>query len=121
MRILVVDDQPMIRKLVTMTLNTKGYAFEEVDNTDDVLPKIESFKPNLIILDIMLPGVLDGFELCEKIKNNPKTQDIKVILLTATSCLEGPVKADYVGAELYLRKPFSPLALLNAVDTLMKS
>ena len=120
MKILMVDDQDMIRKLVGMTLANRNDEIAEVDNGSDVLPMIDSFKPDLVILDVMMPGAFDGFDLCRKIKSNPETNHIKIIMLTAKSLEDDKEEAKYAGADEYLVKPFSPIDLISAVEKFEK-
>ncbi|BBP42855.1 response regulator [Thiosulfativibrio zosterae] len=120
MKILIVDDQDMIRKLVVMTLTNRNDEIAEVDNGSDVLPMIDSFKPDLVVLDVMMPGAFDGFDLCRKIKSNPETNHIKVVMLTAKALDDDKEEAKYAGADEYLVKPFSPINLITAVEKFEK-
>ena len=119
--ILVVEDQPDIRKLIRMTLDFGDYEVHEAENGAGVLRMLEAVKPNLVLLDVMMPGELDGFQVCQRIKSKPATAHTKVVMLTARgqqSDLDAGAKA---GADGYLTKPFSPLELIDRVEALLEA
>ena len=80
--ILVVDDQSEIRKLMRLTLR-KSFLIQEAENADFAFKLIQSNPPSAVLLDVMMPGQLSGYELCERIKNNPKLSGIYVVLVSA--------------------------------------
>lgn len=120
-RILIVDDQPDIRKLIKLTLQHLDDAeLFEAENGTEGLRMALDVKPDLMLLDVMMPGALDGYQVCEKVKKDPllggKT---KVILLTARAQKEDQEQGARVGSDAYLTKAFSPLKLLDLVDSLL--
>jgi CheY-like chemotaxis protein len=120
-RILIVDDQPDIRKLIALTLQHLDNAeIFEADNGGDGLRLALEIKPNLMLLDIMMPGSLDGYQVCEKVKKDPVLgKHTKVILLTARAQQNDLARGAQAGSDAYLTKPFSPLKLLDLVDELL--
>lgn len=114
-RVLIVDDNKELRALIRMTLELNDYDLFEAQDGDDALKIIPVAKPDVIILDIMMPGKFDGLELCRKIKSNVATSATKVILLSAKSQKADIDHGYEAGADVYLTKPFSPLALLSQV------
>jgi two-component system alkaline phosphatase synthesis response regulator PhoP len=117
-KILIVDDEPSIRFLITATLEDEGYQlFEAVDGLE-AAALIKSVQPDLIILDVMMPG-LTGYELCAQLKQDPATQKIIVILVTAKGQEQDHLYSQQAGADRYLRKPFSPLELITVVAALL--
>lgn len=117
-RILIVDDHPELRLLVRESLDDGSghYLFEEAGNSAEALVALTGFCPQLVILDIMMPGELDGYRLCELIKNDPALMSIYVVLLTARGQKTDIEKGRAVRADLYLVKPFSPNQLIAAVE-----
>jgi CheY-like chemotaxis protein len=120
-RILIVDDQPDIRKLIALTLQHLDNAeIFEADNGGDGLRLALEIKPNLMLLDVMMPGSLDGYQVCEKVKKDPVLgKHTKVILLTARAQQNDLAQGAQAGSDAYLTKPFSPLKLLDLVDELL--
>ena len=119
-RILIVEDQPDIRKLIRMTLEFGHYEIHEAENGQEGWMRAQGLRPDLVLLDVMMPGELDGFQVCGKIKADPVLGPrTAVVMLTARgqrTDLEHGAKA---GADGYLTKPFSPLELVDKVDELL--
>lgn len=117
--ILVVDDQEELRKLIRISLEMKGYIVYEAEDGETALRKIEVIKPELIILDIMMPGRYDGFQVCEIIKS--KYNKIKVFLLSARAQKLDKEMGSKLGADMYITKPFSPIKLQQDVTEVLKN
>ena len=117
-RILIVEDQPDIRKLIRMTLEFGEYELLEADNGADGLNTAIAARPDLVLLDVMMPGELDGIQVCERIKSRPDLKHIKVVMLTARGQQTDLNAGDKAGANAYLTKPFSPLELIDTVERL---
>ena len=115
-QILIVDDQPEVRELVSVTLEVEPYDILQAENGQQALDMATSHTPDLILLDVMMPNGMDGLEVCRRIKENPALCDIPVILLTARG-QEADVEEGYAaGADEYFTKPFSPLDLITKVE-----
>ena len=122
-RILIVDDQPDIRKLIRLTLQHLDDAeVHEADNGGDGWRLAQDLKPDLMLLDVMMPGELDGYQVCSKVKKDPLLGPrTKVILLTARAQKEDLEAGQRAGADAYLTKAFSPLKLLDKVDEMLEA
>lgn len=112
-KVLIVDDQSMIRKLIRMTIQSKEIEIIEADNSEDALKKVEEHRPNLILLDIMMPGEVDGIGVCHIIKNEEHLKQIPIIFLTAKTQKIDIEEGLFAGADDYMLKPFSPDVLKN--------
>lgn len=117
--ILIVDDQLEVRELVEMTLNVGNYRIFKAADGKSALETAQSVHPDLIILDIMMPGGVDGYEVCRRLKHNPATADCHVMMLTSRGQKADRAKGKEVGADDYFAKPFSPLELLNKVEEVL--
>lgn len=113
-RILVVDDEPDIVKVVAFRLKKKGYAVIVAVDGHEGLEKAEKEKPDLILLDLQLPG-MNGEEVCAKIRSNQNLKQIPIIFLTASQSVNVKDKAKQLGANDYLIKPFTPEDLFAKV------
>jgi DNA-binding response OmpR family regulator len=118
-RVLIVEDQPDIRKLIRMTLEFEAYEIAEAPDGTQGLLMAEEFKPDLMLLDVMMPGEIDGLQVCQRIKANSALAHIKVVLLTARGQASDLNAGQGVGADEYLVKPFSPLQLIDTIERLM--
>ena len=112
--IMIVDDDPSVRDILKTILHSKGFDVIEAVNGFEALEKISLRKPKIIILDIMLPG-MNGFEICERLKLNPKTVNIPVLFLTCKGEASDLNRAMNLGAMDYFLKPFSPQQVLEKV------
>lgn len=115
-RILVVEDEESLLKLESILLTSKGYDVQGATNGQEALDMLSEAHPDLILLDIMLPN-MDGFEVCRRIKENPETRHIPVIMLTAKKSREDMAKGHEVGADWYITKPFKSA---NVVETIQR-
>jgi two-component system phosphate regulon response regulator PhoB len=118
-RILVVEDEKDIAELLRINLSKEGYEVELSTSGEDGLTKARELLPDLVILDIMLPGI-DGMEVCNHLKQNSKTRHVPVIMLTARADEADIVSGLEVGADDYLTKPFSPKVLIAHIRALLR-
>ena len=118
-KILVVEDEAPIQELLQFNLERKKYRVKVVDSGEAALTEAASLQPDLILLDIMLPGA-DGLEVCKRLKADSNTARIPIIMLTAL-CEEADVVAGLeLGADDYISKPFSPRVLLARVKAALR-
>lgn len=117
--ILVVDDEEDILELVEYNLVKAGYTCTCVASGSEAVRYVRSTLPDLIILDLMLPG-LDGFEVCTVLKNDPKTRQIPILMLTAKGTEGDVVRGLEMGADDYITKPFSPRVLSARVAAALR-
>jgi CheY-like chemotaxis protein len=119
-KILIVDDQPQVRELVAVTLQTYNYQLFLAENGQQALQLAQKEHPHLILLDVMMYGSeLDGLEVCRYLKKDPSTQDIPVVLLTASGQKNNIEAGKAAGADDYITKPFSPLALAEKIEAMI--
>jgi DNA-binding response OmpR family regulator len=113
-RVLVVDDDPRLLHIVAMYLGIEGYDVAMAANGEDGLAEVGKQRPDLIILDIMMPG-MDGIEACRQIRANPDTVDIPVLMFSALSGDDDVEKARLAGANHLITKPFNLVGLGSVV------
>jgi CheY-like chemotaxis protein len=116
--ILVVDDDPVIQKLLSVNFEMEGYRVVTANDGIEGLERVASDKPDLILLDVMMPR-MDGIEVSKRLKSDPATKEIPVVLLSAkaqSSDIQSGIEA---GADDYVTKPFDPLELLDKVAGLI--
>ena len=117
-RILVADDDPVILRLIQVNLELEGYQVLTANNGEEALEQATAEKPDLVILDIMMPR-LDGYQTCERLKAEDTTKDIPVVFLSAKAQQADIEKGKSYGVEEYLTKPFDPTELLEVVERLV--
>ncbi len=118
-RVLIVEDQADIRKLIRMTLEFEPYEIHEAANGTEGLRMAVEVTPDLILLDVMMPGELDGLQVCARVRALPALQATRVVLLTARGQMQDRDAGQEAGADEYLIKPFSPLQLIETIERLM--
>ena len=119
MRILVVDDEPDILELVRYNLSKAQYDAVGVESGEEALVQVRTTPPDLIVLDLMLPGV-DGLEVCKVLKRDARTAAIPIVMLTARGDEADIVAGLELGADDYLTKPFSPRVLLARIRAVLR-
>lgn len=119
-KILAVDDEKHIVRLVQINLLKAGYEVVTANNGREALDAVEEHKPDLIVMDVMMPE-MDGFAALQKLKENPATESIPVIMLTAKAQDADVFKGWQSGADLYLTKPFNPSELITFVKRIFDS
>jgi CheY-like chemotaxis protein len=113
--VLIVDDEPFIRKLVATTLeDVAGFELIEAADGTEALELAREEAPAIVLLDIDMPGI-DGYEACRRLREEPGTAEATIVMLTAAAGEEAERAAEEAGADLFLTKPFSPLELLRLV------
>lgn len=118
-KLLIVDDQTEIRELVRITLRSSDLTVIQADSGDKAVQVAGSEHPDLIIMDVDMPGTLNGFEAARALKSNPKTRDITIVMLTGKDRDEDRQKGKEAGADDYFTKPFSPLELIKKVEEVL--
>ena len=121
-KILIVDDEAHIRMLIGQTLEDledEGVDFLTADNGETALQLIQSEKPNLVFLDVMMPK-MNGMDVCRNVKQDPALKDVFIIILTAKGQELDRQKGQEVGADIYLTKPFDPEVLLTKAKEVLK-
>lgn len=113
--IFVVEDEESLLKLESILLTSKGFEVIGAANGSIALDILAKEKVDLVLLDIMLPEI-DGFEVCRRIKNNPETRNLPVIMLTAKKSQEDLSRGDEVGADWYVTKPFKSAKVIETIE-----
>ncbi len=119
-KILAVDDEKAIVRLVQVNLEREGYEVVTAYDGREALEKVASERPDLIVLDVMMP-YMDGFEVLQQLKKDPETRDIPVIMLTAKAQDADVFRGWQSGVDCYLTKPFNPMELKAFVKRVFKS
>ncbi len=114
-KILIVEDEESLLKLESILLISKGFDVKGVPNGRAALEAVAEDKPDLVLLDIMLPEI-DGFEVCRQLKSDPATRHIPVIMLTAKKSREDMVRGEKVGADWYITKPFKSAMVIETIQ-----
>jgi DNA-binding response OmpR family regulator len=117
-KVLVVEDDPDQLEVIRSTLKTAGFAIGTAANGIDALLKTRSVAPDLIVLDLMLPG-LNGFDICESLRQDPATASVPIIMLTGMHGQFGRFAGLEAGASEFLFKPFNPEELISKVEELL--
>lgn len=116
-RVLVVDDDDVIRQLITVNLELEGFEVTTAVDGQDCLDKVRDVDPAVITLDIMMPR-MDGWEAASRLRADPHTADVKVVLLSARAQEADLQRGDRIGVDAYLTKPFDPDELIATVRRL---
>ena len=116
--ILIVDDEPGVVVPIQFLMEQQGYLVMIAERGEDALDLIYHYKPDLVILDIMLPGI-DGFEVCEIVRLDPNYRDVKIMFLTARGREVNIAKGLALGADAYITKPYSNDELVAKVKELL--
>jgi DNA-binding response OmpR family regulator len=117
-RVLVVDDDPRLLHIVEMFLSIEQFDVTTAENGEDALAKLHPSPPDLVILDIMMPG-MDGIEACRRIREDPVTKDIPVLMFSALSGDDDMERARLAGANHMIAKPFNLVGLGAVVRSLL--
>jgi CheY-like chemotaxis protein len=116
-RVLVVDDDEVIRQLIAVNLTLEGFDVVTAVDGQDCIDRVQSIAPDVITLDVMMPR-LDGWETAVQLRKTPETAHIKVVLITARAQEDDIARGANVGADAYLTKPFDPGEMIRVVREL---
>lgn len=114
LKIVVCDDERHIVRLIQVNLERQGYQVVTAFDGKEGLEKIRAEKPNLVVLDVMMP-YMDGFEVLKTLRRDPETESLPVIMLTAKAQDKDVFEGYHYGADMYLTKPFNPMELVTFV------
>lgn len=117
-KVLIVDDEPSIIVPLQFLMDQNGYETSVAFSGEEAMETVAASHPNLILLDIMLP-IIDGFEVCQRVRENPEWNDIRIILLTAMGSEANIAKGLALGADAYITKPFSNSEVIAKVKELI--
>src|SRR3954452_4264021 len=119
-RVLVVDDDDVIRQLITVNLELEGFEVIPAMDGQDALDKVKEARPDVVTLDVMMPRI-DGWEAAARLRQDPETAHIRVILLSARAQEADIQRGEKIGVDAYLTKPFDPDELIDIVRRLFES
>ena len=117
-KVLIVDDEPNIVAALEFLLQKNGCAVKIAADGEDALAQLDAFKPDLVLLDVMMPKV-SGYEVCQRMRAQPKWRDIKIVMLSAKGREVEVEKGMSLGADLYVTKPFSSAELVATIGELL--
>lgn len=117
-KILIVDDEPSITVPLTFLMEQNQFEVMVVHSGEDALAVMERFQPDLVLLDVMLPSV-DGFQVCQNLRENPRMKDLKIVFLSAMTRDLDIAKGNTLGADAYITKPFSNTDVVRQVKDLL--
>jgi two-component system phosphate regulon response regulator PhoB len=117
LKILVVDDNAEVRNLLKLTLSFGDYSIREASNGEDSLSLIREWRPDIVLLDIMMPGEKNGLQVCSEVKNDEEIKDTFIAILTARGQKQDMQEGNNAGADAYMIKPFSPIELNKMVSS----
>ncbi len=117
-RILIADDEPNIVVSLEFLMKQRGYDIRVVSDGAEALKAVDEFHPDLILLDVMMPRV-SGYDVCQKVRENPEWKDIKIVMLSAKGRDVEVTKGLAIGADAYVTKPFSTRDLIAKVGEML--
>jgi DNA-binding response OmpR family regulator len=117
-KVLIVDDDPTVHKLITKKLSSEAYQVQSVFDAPSALSEVDRVKPDLVILDLMMPRT-SGIEVCKAIKENQKTRDVMVLILSAKESQDDRIRGLQLGADDYISKPFHLAALTRKIEYML--
>lgn len=118
--VLIIEDQADIRRLLCLTLELEDYAIHEAASGPVGLAAARELRPDIVLLDVMMPGDFDGLECCRRLKADPATRNVRVVMLTARGHSHDCEAGLAAGADAYLIKPFSPLQLIEVLHQIVQ-
>jgi len=118
-KVLIADDEPNIVAALEFLLRRRGYDVRVAVNGDEALALVESYVPDVVLLDIMMP-IRSGYEVCQRMRERPEWQHIKIVMLSAKGREAEVSKGVALGADLYITKPFSTQQLIESIDGLFE-
>lgn len=118
MRILIIEDSDSIRKMIEALVAARGHAVEAVPTGAKGIEAATARAPDMILLDLNLPGSLDGFDVCTRLRADESTKNVPILIITAMDDAQSKQRALDAGANAYYTKPFSPTALLKEIEKL---
>lgn len=118
MRVLIVEDSDSIVRMIQALMSARGFEVRSASTGARGLEEAFAWKPNVILLDINLPGTYDGLQVCAKVRADKATEDTPIIIISAMNDDEVKRRAYDAGATAYYEKPFSPTALLKEIESL---
>ena len=113
-RILVVDDSPVIRSLISVNLELEGFEVETANDGQDCLDRVGDLSPDLVTLDVVMPR-LDGFETARRLRADPQTAHLPVVMVTASAQAADLRRGEEIGVDAYITKPFEPANLVSVI------
>jgi two-component system, OmpR family, phosphate regulon response regulator PhoB len=117
-KLLIADDERSVRLLVSATLASDRYHILEASSGVEAFDLIKEQHPRMVLLDVRMPDI-DGLEICRRVRADPELEDIAIVMLTGDNAPDQIEQGLAAGANQYLTKPFSPLQLLQIVETIM--
>ena len=117
-KVLIVDDDPTVHKLITKKLGSESYHIHSVFDATSALDEVSRVKPDLVILDLMMPRA-SGIEVCKAIKSNRATKDVMVLILSAKETQDDRIRGLQLGADDYISKPFHLAALSRKIEYML--
>jgi DNA-binding response OmpR family regulator len=121
MRILIVEDSDSVRKMIEALVSGRGHDVDAVPTGAKGIELARTKIPDVILLDLNLPGQLDGFEVCSRLRSDPSTKSVPILIISAMDDAAAKQRALDCGANAYYVKPFSPTALLKEIEGLKTS
>jgi DNA-binding response OmpR family regulator len=115
-KVLIVDDEPNIVTALEFLLRRRGYDVRVATNGEEALAQVESYIPDVVLLDVMMP-VKSGYEVCQRMRERPEWRHIKVVMLSAKGREVEVNKGVSLGADFYITKPFSTQELIETIDS----
>lgn len=120
-RILIVDDQADTRRLVRWALEDSKHRLHEAANAATALQIAQALRPDLLLVDVVMPGEIGGLELCAQIRQDPTLANVKLLVLSASAAPHERQRALDAGAHAFLAKPFSPARLAELIDEVLRA
>ena len=117
-KVLVVDDDATVHKLISKKLATEQYIVQSVYDAPSALEEVKKYRPDIVILDLMMPRV-SGIEVCRSIKSNPETKNILVLILSAKESQDDRLQGLEFGADDYISKPFHLASLIRKIEHML--
>lgn len=119
-RALIVDDDGVFRAVLDRTLSQAGFVTAQAENGDRALHLLAEFQPELIVLDVWMPGECDGVEVCRRVRADGRFRQVIIVMMSAADKRKETERCLQAGADLFIAKPFSPRQFLNQVKLLIK-